>query len=131
MAGTKITRYAKNTQANKYRNQKVKTEEGVFDSKKEYARWLVLKDMESIGLIKGLKRQCKFELIPKQVLEVPRMKKGGKMQRSELPVTYTADFVYVENGKVIVEDTKGMKTEKYIIKRKLMMYLKGIEIREV
>lgn len=115
----------------KYKNTKLTTEDGVFDSKKEYNRWIALRDMERIGLISSLERQKKFELIPKQILEEPRTRKGGTMQHTELPVTYSADFVYIENGKMIVEDTKGMKTDKYIIKRKLMKYIHGIEIKEV
>ena len=35
------------------------------------------------------------------------------------------------NYKVVVEDTKGVKTKEYIIKRKLMLYIHGIKIKEV
>jgi hypothetical protein len=41
------------------------------------------------------------------------------------------DFVYMENGKKVVEDTKGFRTKDYIIKRKLMLYVHGIRIKEV
>jgi len=122
----------KKTSGNKYHATKIVTEDGTFDSKREYKRWLVLKDMERLGLISSLKRQVSYELIPTQKLDTPRYnKKTNKYQRSEISVRYIADFVYEEDGKFVVEDTKGMQTEKYIIKRKLMKYVHGIEIREV
>lgn len=116
--------------SSKYHSHKVVTEEGTFDSKKEYQRWLVLKDMQQLGLISDLKRQVKFHLLPKQVLITAR-KKGRRTQKCELPVDYIADFVYIEDGKQVVEDTKGMYTDKYILKRKLMKFLLDIEIKEV
>jgi len=48
----------------------------------------------------------------------------------ERACTYVADFSYTENGRRVVEDTKGMKTRDYIIKRKLMLYVHGIRIKE-
>ena len=42
-----------------------------------------------------------------------------------------ADFTYWKGDQRVVEDTKGHRTEKYIIKRKLMLYVHGIRIREV
>jgi hypothetical protein len=49
----------------------------------------------------------------------------------ERECSYVADFVFQENGKMVVEDTKGVKTKDYIIKRKLMLYVHGIRIKEV
>ena len=46
-------------------------------------------------------------------------------------MAYIADFAYMQDGKYIVEDTKGVKTPEYVIKRKLMLWLQGIRIREV
>ena len=43
---------------------------------------------------------------------------------------YVADFVYEDNGDTVVEDTKGMRTKEYVIKRKLMLYRYGIRIKE-
>lgn len=114
----------------KYHSHKVTTEEGTFDSKKEYQRWLELKDMEQKGLISNLQRQVTYNLLPKQILLTPRIKRGRK-QKIELPVTYTADFVYTQAGEEIVEDTKGMYTDAYILKRKMMKFLLDIEIKEV
>lgn len=129
----KTTRWSKNTQsASKYHSTKIVTEEGTFDSKREYKRWLVLKDMERLGLISGLERQVPYELIPTQKLKTPRYnKKTKKYQRSEISVRYIADFVYEEDGKTVIEDAKGMQTDTYKIKRKLMKFIHGIEIREV
>ena len=101
----------------KYGNTKVTVDGHTFDSKREYNRYCELKLMERAGLIKDLELQKKYELIPKQ----------GKGRA----VNYFADFVYTENGKTVVEDTKGFKTKEYIIKRKLMRYIHGIEIKEL
>jgi hypothetical protein len=43
---------------------------------------------------------------------------------------YRADFVYVESGKRIVEDTKGMRTDVYKLKKKMMLAILGIDIKE-
>lgn len=107
----------------KFKNKKVKTEDGTFDSKFEYSRWVELKAMEKAGLIEDLRRQVSYTLIGTQKGEL----------RTERPVKYNADFVYYENGKLVVEDTKSKatKTPEYIIKRKLMKFIHGIEVKEV
>lgn len=106
----------------KYGAKKVKTSEGAFDSKKEYRRFLELKQLEAEGTIKHLERQKKYELIPSQRI------KGKVVERA---CTYKADFVYEFMGETIVEDVKGMRTPEYIIKRKLMLYLLDIKVTEV
>lgn len=112
---------------NKYHNQHVRTSDGiVHDSQWEATRWTELKLLERAGKIKNLNRQVKFVLIPKQVEYV-----GKKVKVVERECSYIADFVYQENGQTIVEDTKGLRTKDYIIKRKLMLYMHGIKIREV
>lgn len=88
-----------------------------FDSKREAQRYAELKLLERAGAIQNLQRQVEFELIPKQ--------------QGERKCTYRADFVYEENGQTVVEDAKGMKTKDYIIKRKLMLWMHGIKIREI
>lgn len=108
---------------NKYGNRTVTAITGEkFDSMKEMRRWNELKLLERAGYISDLRRQVKYELIPSQYVD-------GK--HVENPVSYVADFVYVEKGKTVVEDTKGYKTRDYIIKRKLMLYRHGIRIKEV
>ena len=106
----------------KYGNKKVEVNGIAFDSKKEARRWIELDAMQAAGQIQNLQRQVKYELIPNQKI-------GGKVV--ERAVNYVADFVYEQNGETIVEDTKGMKTKDYIIKRKLMLYIHKIRIREV
>lgn len=105
----------------KYHSRKI-TKDGVtYDSVREYKRWVELALLERAGKISKLQRQVKYELIPSQRV-------NGKVV--ERPVTYVADFVYLENGQLVVEDSKGFKTKDYIIKRKLMLSVYGIQIRE-
>jgi len=79
--------------------------------------------LESILKITDLRRQVKYVLIPAQRDE------NGKLIERE--VSYKADFVYEYDGETVVEDTKGVKTKEYIIKRKLMLYVHGIRIHEI
>ena len=120
---------------NKYHNRKVTTHDGVVhDSRKEALRWNELKLMESAGVITGLERQKEFILIPPQYEEIPTGKRKKKLKRKvvERACIYRADFVYqTEDGEIHVEDTKGFRTKDYIIKRKLMLYVYGIRIKEV
>ena len=106
----------------KYRSKKITADGLTFDSRKEYFRWHELSLLEKAGVITGLQRQVRYELIPSQKID-------GKVV--ERPVHYVADFVYQEDGQTIVEDTKGFKTKDYILKRKLMLHKHGIRIREV
>lgn len=117
---------------NKYHNRKVKTPDGiVHDSRKEAVRWNELKLLEEAGEITSLKRQMEFLLIPPQYEDVPTGKRK-KRKIVERACIYRADFVYHDkNGEIVVEDTKGFKTRDYIIKRKLMLYVYGIRIKEV
>lgn len=119
----------------KYKNKKVRTSEGlVFDSKKEAKRWAELQAMAAAGIIFNLRRQVRFTLIPTQ-REPDTIGKRGAIKLGkviEREVVYIADFVYLlGNGATVVEDTKGVKTKDYIIKRKLMLYVHGIRIREM
>lgn len=98
----------------------------VFDSAKEHRRWCELRLLERAGKISKLRRQVKFVLIPAQY-------EGTYKLESE--TSYIADFVYKdENGKEIVEDTKGYKRgaayQLFVIKRKLMLQKFGILILE-
>jgi hypothetical protein len=128
----------------KYGNKKVIVDGITFDSKKEARRYTELKLYEKAGKIHSLELQKVFELIPAQYEEKftgERYKRGvnkgaPKLKKVclEKAVTYKADFAYyVNNGHntFVVEDTKGMRTKDYIIKRKLMLYVHQIRIREV
>lgn len=107
---------------NKYGNRKWELDGIMFASQNEARRYQELRFMLRAGLISDLRLQVPYELIPSQ-------KVGGKVV--ERPVKYVADFVYTENGKTVVEDAKGMRTKEYIIKRKLMLWQHGIQVREV
>ena len=121
---------------NKYYNKKCVANGIVFDSHKEARRYQELMLLERAGVIKNLRMQEPFVLIPSQYETYERFGKNGQRLKDgtrliERECTYIADFVYVEDGKLVVEDTKGIKTKDYIIKRKLMLHTHGIRIREV
>lgn len=125
---------------NKYGNKKVVVDGEVFDSKREAKRYQELKLLEKCGAIRGLQRQVKYELIPTQKEKSTKVytkgrKKGQPIEGKviEKAITYKADFVYtdVNSGKQVVEDSKGMRTKDYVMKRKLMLYIHGIKIQEV
>ena len=118
---------------NKYRNHIVKAGDETFSSKKEYKRWIELSILEEAGVIRNLQRQVKYELIPAQreretITQRGRIVPGKVIERE---VCYYADFVYEQDGEVIVEDTKGVRTDAYIIKRKLLLERHGIRIKEI
>jgi len=106
----------------KYHNRKTEVDGITFDSKHEALRWVELKYMQRAGMISDLKRQVRFQLVP------PIRKDGKVVQRA---VDYVADFTYQQNGNLVVEDAKGMKTDVYKIKKKLMLWLKNVEVKEV
>ena len=100
----------------KYGNRKLVTAEGRFDSIKEWNRWRELKLLERAGQISELRRQVSFELIPKQ--------------DGERACHYIADFVYLDDqGKTVVEDCKGMRTDLYRLK-KLFQWRYDMKIKE-
>ena len=122
---------------NKYHSRKITIDGENFDSQKEARRWQALRLLERAGQIQGLRRQVRFELIPPQYETTTRYsKKTGKRLKDEVKlvergVYYIADFVYSRpDGAMVVEDTKGVQTPEYIIKRKLMLKVHGIKILE-
>lgn len=104
----------------KYHATKTTVDGITFDSLKEANRYLVLKGMEEDGSIEDLRRQVRYELVPAFDVD-------GKHYR---PVFYVADFVYVEDGKTVVEDVKGMRTDVYKLKSKLFARRYGMSIKE-
>lgn len=120
----------------KYGNKKTTIDGITFDSKKEADRYCELCFLQRAGVISNLELQKTFELIPAQYEYFERYGKKGQRLKDgkkclENSITYIADFVYTENGKTVVEDTKGKRTTEYIIKRKLMLYIHGIRIKEI
>ena len=107
----------------KYKNIRVQYNGKWFDSKKEMHRYQHLELLERAGKIKNLCCQVVYDLLP-----ITRI--GGQTQRK---TTYTADFVYwdIEKDCEVIEDAKGMRTDVYKIKRKLMWEILGKEVREV
>ena len=102
----------------KFGNTKTVVDGHKYDSKKESKRGELLKFLERRGEISELQFQVRIEIIPKH-------KKNRK-------IDYVADFVYKDkDGKIHYEDSKGFRTEVYKLKKKLLSYLKGIEIEEV
>ena len=112
---------------NKYKNKKVVVDGELFDSKKEALRGRQLKSLEKINAISDLQRQVKYTLIP------PQKDENGKV--IEQKCSYIADFVYRQNGQIVVEDVKGYRKggayAVFAIKRKLMLQKYGIKVKEV
>jgi hypothetical protein len=104
----------------KYKARKTVVDGITFDSRREADRYIVLKSMEEDGAIENLRRQVRYELVP--AFEV-----DGKHYR---PVYYVADFTYREDGKEVVEDVKGMRTDVYRLKSKLFARRYGKVIKE-
>lgn len=126
------------SQKSKYGSRKVTVDGVTYDSVKEYRRFKELSLLERAGTIQNLQRQVKYVLIPAQReycndIYTRGCNKGcfkpGKLIEREC--SYIADFVYTQNGEIVVEDTKGFRTKDYIIKRKLMLWNYGIQIKEV
>ena len=125
----------------KYHSRKVTVDGVVFDSQKEYRRFRELCLLEKAGQITGLQRQVKYVLLPAQYETYARFsEKTGKRLKDgqktvEQECSYIADFVYQQDGKLVVEDVKGYKKGTayavFAIKRKLMLFFHGIRINEV
>src|SRR4051812_49148139 len=110
--------FAEVEKKSKYGNKKTKVGDIEFDSAKEAGRYMVLKYRQGMGEIKNLCLQVEFKL------DVNDQKVAS----------YVCDFMYEENGKMVVEDVKSAATRKislYRLKKKLMLSIYGIEIKEV
>ena len=93
----------------KYKNEKTQVDMYVFDSAKEAQRYRELKLLEKAKQISNLELQPRFLL-------QESFSKNGKTYRK---IEYVADFKYIENGRLIVEDVKGLQTDVFKIKHKL------------
>lgn len=105
----------------KYRNKPFFVDGIRFASQREGNRYLELKLLLRAGKIAGLAMQPSF-----------KFKLGEEYLKhdSGRPITYRADFYYIENGREVVEDVKGVRTDVYKIKRALMRLFHGIEVLE-
>lgn len=99
----------------KYGAVKTEVDGMTFASKKEARRYLELKALQEAGKIKGLELQPEYSLNAEGGIKVGR---------------YRADFRYVEDGRVVVEDAKGYKTRDYAMRKRHMLAQYGIKIRE-
>lgn len=107
---------------NKYHNKKVEYDGIKFDSQKEKSWYIKFKLMEKAGEIHDLKMQFPFTLIETFKLQ-------DKTYRKTI---YKADFTFIDKeGKYHVIDVKGIRTDVYKLKKKLMAWKYGIEIEEV
>lgn len=99
---------------NKYHNRKTKG----FDSAKEWRRNQELEIMQRAGEISELNRQVPFVLMPSYTITDEATKQGFRTVRE---IRYIADFTYrLKDGTRIIEDVKGMQTDVFKIKRKLL-----------
>lgn len=122
----------------KYGNRKIITIDGQkFDSKKEKQRYDELVLMEKAGLIRNLKRQVPFELLPAVWEDVTiQLKTKVKQERRCIFRTteYVADFTYEQDGVEVVEDVKAsayFQDSVYKLKKKMMYCIHNIKIKEV
>lgn len=98
---------------NKYGAKKITINGEKFDSKGEFQRWSFLLLMQQQGKISKLERQVTFEF---------------ELNKVEI-CKYIADFVYFDqNGEKVVEDFKGVITDTFRIKRKMMKAFHGIDV---
>jgi hypothetical protein len=103
--------------SNKYRAKKTTIDGIKFDSLKEAMRYTELRSLYRAGKIADLQCQVRYQLVVN----------GVKIGR------YTADFVYYDGNGLVVEDVKSPATKKardYVLRKKLMLAIHGIEIRE-
>lgn len=121
----------------KYGNSKVEYQGIKFDSKREMQRYIILKDAENKGVISDLRMQVKFELIPavkETYIQHLKTKDKECTRTLQLPITYTCDFAYIKDDELVIEDvkiSKSMLPKEYVLKKKMMFALKGIQIREI
>lgn len=121
----------------KYNSSKVVHDGITFDSKIEGERYLYLREMERQGVITDLQMQVEYEILPRQSKQIIKhLKTKDKVVEKflEHPVTYKCDFQYMHNGELVVEDVKGSSSamsRDFPIRKKLMLFMHGIEIRVI
>ena len=120
-------RFGYNNTTNKYGAKKVRFKGQEFDGRYEMLRFIKLSDLQKKGVISGLRRQVGFRIIKKVVKLVPKQLKTKvrwEQKVVELEARYTCDYLYEEDGRLVVEEVKSEMTEKlpdYILRRKLMV----------
>lgn len=104
---------AKRRTQSKFGNNITKTDDGTFHSDAEHHRWLSLKLLERAGHIRNLERQVRFSFDHNGVHICD----------------YIADFAYFDGEQRVIEDKKGVETEVFKLKAKMMLAFYGIEVR--
>ena len=113
--GTRLVMLEQTKVKPKYGNKAAEVDGKKFDSRKE-ARFFL--QLQRDPTVKAIQTQVRYVLIPKQ--------------DGERACEYMADFVVeYQDGSTVVYDVKGMRTPLYVVKRKLMLWVHGIKIREV
>ena len=118
----------KRKKGERYKHKTILADGLKFDSKKEYDRYLFLKDAEKKGLISDLRVHVRYELIPSVTEEyVVHLKTKDKIKTRVLQqaITWTSDFVYMNNGEEVIEDVKPRKdllSDRFVIKEKLFFW---------
>lgn len=108
-----------------------------FDSMLEFDRFKFLYGQQRQKVISDLRTQVEFELIPSQdYTEKVFMPNGvAKYKKRKMRGTkYIADFSYMRDGILVVEDTKSAITKRkpeYRMKKKLMLMFHNIVVMEV
>ena len=102
---------------NKYKNIKIEIDGITFASKHEGKRYCELRLLERAGEITDLELQPRFPIT----------------LNNQKICTYIADFRYreVKTGQSVIEDAKGVITQIYALKRKLVFAMYGVTIQEV
>ena len=99
---------------NKYGARRVTVDGHKFDSRREADRYIELLLLERARIISNLRLQVPF---PVEV-------NGHHI------CVWRADFVYLQDGREVIEDSKGFRTRSYRLKKKLVEAVYGIEITE-
>lgn len=99
----------------KYGAKRVRGDLRSFDSQGEARRAAELELMQKAGVIRELRYQVMFPLHGRDGREVCK---------------YRADFVYQRDGKEVVEDFKGFRTDLFSLKAKLFESSYGFPILE-
>lgn len=99
---------------NKFGNERTGKNASKFEAEVAANLWI----LEKAGVIRDLREQVPLTLIEGK----------GKIR----PVIYVADFHYYDSrGVEHWLDAKGVRTAMFILKKKMALLLKGIEIEEV
>lgn len=117
MAARSTSRYRPRGRS-KFNNRKTWTADGLLmDSAAEATRYEELRLQQQAGVIANLEHHHRYPLSINGLLIA----------------YYEADFDYddLERGSHVVEDVKGVKTDVYQLKKKMLRALYGIEIVEI